>query len=403
MARQMSIPSRSDLLNRQEQSIAHGSLTNSKRPECFVKGVYPTHFVKQQGCYSWDNKGNKYIDFLSALGTSILGFNNEEINQAIVEQLKRGTTFSLASDLEAKAAEKVKECFPWVEKVRFLKTGSEACSAAIRICRTKTNYASVYSEGYHGWADLFTCLTDPHLGVPPDGNIIKGSYAPAGTAAVIIEPVITDPSPTRIQELIRIRKRCDETNVPLIFDEIITGFRYSKYGVCNSSGVVPDIICLGKAIANGMPLSVVAGKTSIMECDNYFVSSTFAGETLSLAAAIKTMSLLQTKFNLDHLWGKGLEFQYKFNDEGSGIIRLVGYPTRFSLEGDVLSRALFCQEAIKAGIFFHPSTVFFNFSHIPVMDTVLSAVKSIMGRIKTGSVSLEGELPKISIAQKARS
>src|SRR5579864_7591716 len=99
--------------------IAQGALTNSKRAESFVKGVYPTHFVRQKGAYSWDTLNNRYIDYTAALGTTILGFSHEEVNGAVSEQMKRGITFSLSSDLEIKAAEKLKELFPFVEKVRF--------------------------------------------------------------------------------------------------------------------------------------------------------------------------------------------------------------------------------------------------------------------------------------------
>ncbi len=401
MAKEIYTPFHSELQNRQEDAIAHGSLTNSKRLSCFVKGVYPTHFSKQQGCYSWDSKGNKYVDFVSGLGSNILGFCHEEVNKAITDQLRNGITFSLATEVEIKCAEKIKECFPWVDRVRFLKTGSEACSAALRIARTKTGYLPIYSDAYHGWHDEFTSLTPPALGVAPQANIIKGTYPPAGTAALIVEPVLTDSSPKRMDELKVMRERCDETKTLLIFDEIITGFRYPRFGVSNGLLNPPDILCLGKAIANGMPLSVVAGKKEIMECDEYFVSSTFAGETLSLAAAVKTISLLQTKYDLNHLWDKGAQFLFQFNQIWSEGLRIEGYPTRGVFQGDLLTKALFWQESIKGGLFFGPS-FFFNFSHIDVMDSVLSSCAAILGRIRTGSVTLEGALPVAPYASKVR-
>lgn len=402
MAKETYTPFHSELQNRQEAAIAHGALTNSKRTSCFVKGMYPTHFSKQQGCYSWDSKGNKYIDFVSGLGSNILGFCHEEVNRSITDQLRNGITFSLATEIEIKAAEKVKELFPWVDRVRFLKTGSEACNAAIRIARTKTGTIPIYSDGYHGWGDEFTSLTPPNFGVPPNLNITKATYPPAGTSALIVEPVLTDSSQKRMIELSDMRKRCDETGTLLIFDEIITGFRYPKYGVSNGVLNPPDLICLGKAMGNGMPISCVAGKKEIMECDEYFVSSTFAGETLSLAAAYKTMSLLQTKYDLNNLWDKGAQFLFQFNQIWSEGLIIEGYPTRGVFKGDLLAKALFWQEAIKGGLFFGPS-FFFNFSHIDVMDSVLSSCASILGRIRTGSVTLEGELPSPPFSQKARS
>lgn len=389
-----------ELWNRQELSIAHGALTNSKRPSVFVKGVYPTHLEKSKGCHVWDASGKRYIDFIAALGSSILGYANEEVNQAITTQLKKGTTFSLATEMEVETAEKVKECFPWVERVRFLKTGTEACLAAIRIARAKSGYDPIYSDGYHGWSDEFTSLTPPAHGIPKQHHITKSDFPPAGTGGLIIEPVQTDAGDARVKRLREIRARCDETKTPLIFDEIITGFRFPKFGTCNYFGVEPDLVCLGKAIANGMPLAVVAGKKEIMETD-YFVSSTFAGETLSLAAAHKTMSLLQTKYKLDHLWDRGAQFLYRFNQIWPEQLWIEGYPTRGVFKGDELTRALFFQESCKAGILFGPS-FFFNFSHIDVMDTVLSSCEAILGRIKMGSVTLEGEMPQTPFAQKAR-
>lgn len=401
MEKEISTRFHNELQNRQEQSIAHGSLTNSKRTSCFVKGIYPTHFSKQKGCYSWDSKGNKYIDFVSGLGSNILGFSHEEVNKAIIDQLRNGITFSLATDLEIKCAEKVKDCFPWIDRVRFLKTGSESCNAAIRIARTKTKNSIIYSDGYHGWSDEFTYLTPPSLGVVGSFPITKGTYPPAGTAALIVEPILTDSSSKRIDQLKEMRNRCDETGTLLIFDEIITGFRYPKFGVSNTLEKQPDIICLGKAIANGMPLSVVAGKKEIMECDDYFVSSTFAGETLSLASALKTISLLQTKYDINYLWDKGAQFLFQFNQIWPEGVMLEGYPTRSVFKGDIFNKALFWQESIKAGLFFG-SSLFFNFSHIDVMDSVLSSCSSILKRIRTGSVVLEGSLPVSPYIQKVR-
>lgn len=389
-----------EIYRRANLAIAHGALTNSKRPQCLVKGVYPTHLTKGKGAFVWDTRGNKYIDFICGLGTSILGYANDEVNDACIQALKKGSSLSFGSVLEVETAERVKECFPWVERVRFLKTGTEACLAALRIARTKTGYKSIYSEGYHGWSDEFTSLTPPALGIPEQAHITKGDYPPAGTAALIVEPIITDASQARMERLREMRKRCDETKTVLIFDEIITGFRYPKFGVSNSA-VEPDIVLLGKAIANGMPLSIVAGKSAVMECDEYFVSSTFAGDMVSLAAAHKTMGLLQTKYRIDYLWESGAKFILAFNQLSPDLVTIEGYPTRGVFKGEILNKALFWQECCKAGILFGPS-FFFNFSHIELSDVVLSTCKDILLRIRNGLVSLEGELPVTPFAQKAR-
>jgi glutamate-1-semialdehyde 2,1-aminomutase len=400
-----------DLEDRARRAIAHGALTNSKRPECFVKGVYPTHLVKGQGCFVWDAANKRYIDFICGLGSSILGYAHPEVNQAIFDQAKYGATLSLGTALELDVAEKVKEIVPFVEKMRFLKTGSDACTAAVRIARAKTDRSWVLSEGYHGFHDEFICLSPPALGVNSGHKIAKLEFSKDGyfnpciflkdVAAVIIEPVITDASNERIEWLRKLREQCTKQGTLLIFDEVITGFRFPKFSVSNFHGIEPDLICLGKAIANGMPLSVIAGKSSIMDCGEWFVSSTFAGETLSLASALKTMTLLQTKYSIEFLWEKGAQFIKSFNNMWPEKLIIDGYPSRGVFKGDDLVKALFWQEACRAGILFG-SSFFFNFSHIDVMDHVLNTISDIFTRIKTGSVALQGEMPVSPFAQKQR-
>lgn len=401
----MATPYNSTWRNRSELSIAHGALTNSKRPSCLVDGVYPTHLKHGQGAVVQDSYGKHYIDFICGLGSSILGYGHTEVTAAIAERAAKGTALSLATELEVETAEKVKEIFPFIERLRFLKTGTDACVAALRIARTATGKARVLTEGYHGWADEFVSLTPPALGVYgafPIEKLTAISDIDFDTAAVIVEPISIDYSVPRIQWLKELRQACDRTGTLLIFDEVITGFRTPKMSMSRYLGVTPDLICLGKAMGNGMPISVVGGSQRIMEAGEYFVSSTFAGETLSLAAALKTMTLLQTKYDLEHLWEKGAAFQEAFNSLWPEKLRIAGYPTRGVFQGDEMTKALFWQECCRAGILFGPSW-FFNFAHVDLTDAVLGTCRDIMTRIKTGSVKLEGELPKAPFAQKVRS
>jgi len=150
-----------------------------------------------------------------------------------------------------------------------------------------------------------------------------------------------------------------------------------------------------------MPLSIVGGRADIMESD-YFVSSTFAGETVSLAAALKFLELLQSKkFSLDYLCAKANEFQDKFNKIRPEIVSLQGYGTRGVFVGSDLNKALFMQECAKAGILIGPS-FFFTFPHIEIMEQVLSTMADILGRIHLGEVKIEGDLPQKPYAQKVR-
>jgi len=391
-----------ELLNRARRSIAHGALTNSKRPESFVLGVYPTHLKRGQGCFVWDLKGNRYIDFICGLGTNLLGYNHEEINGAIRTQLQDGISLSLGTELEIKCAEKVKEFFPFVDCVRFLKTGSEACSASLRIVRAFSKKMDILSQSYHGWSDEFVSLTPPANGVPFCANIYDWDTTVwrKGAAGVIVEPIVTDSSEKRIEWLRELKAECNGIGALLIFDEIITGFRYPHHSVSNAHGITPDLICLGKALGGGMPLSLVGGSKEIME-NVYFVSSTFAGETLSLAASLKFMELLQTKYQIAYLWEKGAQFLTKFNQIWRDGVWLEGYPTRSVFKGEPETVALFMQECCKSGILVGPS-FFFNFPHVDIMDQALSLFSDILTRIRLGQVKLEGEMPVKPYAQQTR-
>ena len=394
--------------HRARQCIAHGALTNSKRPESFVKGVYPTHLKHGYGCRVVDTAGNEYVDFVAGLGTNLLGYGQDEITQAIAAQARLGCSLSLGTELEVKVAEKLKEFFPFVDRVRFLKTGSEAATAACIIARAYTRNNEILSEGYHGFHPEFTSLTPPAYGVTTHRFIKKleslerlAEPSPYRPAAVIVEPIVTDRTEARIQWLKDLRKRCTETGVLLIFDEIITGFRFPNFSAAQQFDVMPDLICLGKAVGGGMPLSIVGGRADIMESD-YFVSSTFAGETVSLAAALKFLELLQSKkFSLDYLCAKANEFQDKFNKIRPEIVSLQGYGTRGVFVGSDLNKALFMQECAKAGILIGPS-FFFTFPHIEIMEQVLSTMADILGRIHLGEVKIEGDLPQKPYAQKVR-
>jgi glutamate-1-semialdehyde 2,1-aminomutase len=391
---------------RAQESIAQAYLTNSKRPESLVKGCYPTHIQRGQGAYLYDHDGRKYLDFICGLGTNLLGYGQEQVASAMAAELRHGYSHSFATHHEVEAAEKLKECFPFVDAVKFLKSGSEACSAAVRIARAKTIRDVVLSEGYHGWHDGFVSLTPPAIGVPDWDLVYRHlkdfpDHAWDHVAAVIIEPVITDWSEARVKWLHELRAKCTRHGVMLIFDEVITGFRFPKFSVASYFGVTPDLIVLGKAIAQGMPLAAVGGKYDVMNCDEYFVSSSYAGETLSLVAAKTVMHLLQTKYDLTWLWERGQDFLSEFNSLWPEKLMIEGYPTRGVLKGDPLAKALFMQEAALAGMIFGPS-FFFGFPHAAESQLYMGTIKAIVQRIKNGEVKLVGEMPKSPFSQRVR-
>lgn len=398
-----------NLQDRANQAIAQGALTNSKRPSTFVEGVYPTHLRRGDGCHVWDYENKRYYDFITGLGSNLLGYAQQDVNKAIFERMSLGASLSLGTEEEIKLAEKMKSIFYFCDRFKFLKTGTEACNAAIRIARAATNRNIILNEGYHGWSDIFVSLTKPALGVK-DSFVISdlpanlehiSSETAEITAAIIVEPIICDWSPTRRNRLKDLREFCTKYGILLIFDEVITGFRFPYYCVSNYWDIQPDLIILGKAMGNGMPIAAVGGKKEIMECGEYFVSSTFAGETLSIASSLATINLLQTKYKLDELWRLGQEWLDNFNSIWPESIRIEGYPTRGRFVGDEIIKALFFQESIKAGMLFGPSW-FFNFPLGEKSKITLNLCKDILCKIKSGSVPLQGKMPQSPFAEKMR-
>lgn len=389
---------------RAQDVIAQGALTNSKHPHSHVFGVYPTHCDSANGSLLFA-EGRPYVDYICSLGANFLGANNPKIIEAIKNNLDKGFSHSLPTVFELEAGEALKQLFYFVDKFKFLKTGTAACSAAIKIARAHTGRKIVLSEGYHGHDDEFVSLTPPAIGVHTCTEIlplINIEEIDTDVAAVIVEPVMTDTSEERKQWLQSLRLRCDETGTVLIFDEIITSFRYPKACVAQYYNIIPDLIVIGKAMANGMPLSAVGGKAKLMDGE-YFVSTTFAGEILSLTACKAVCELLtgSHKYDIDRLWEEGQRFIDKFNEMCSPHIEIEGYPTRGVFKGLPYTKAILFQEACKAGILLCNSW-FYNFGLIDHNHFFFTFLKDFMDRLKRGELKLEGELPRSPFAQRVR-
>lgn len=391
-----------EMYKRAQACIAQSALTNSKRPESFVKMFYPTHVTGGSGVHLRDTKNHLYVDFIAGLGANLLGYGNQLTLNAAIEAARSGASHSLSTVKEVELAEKIQEIMPFVSHVKFLKSGSEGCSASVKIARAFTGRNKVISENYHGWHDEFVSLTPPAFGVPPHlyiETLSPMSQINEDVAAVIIEPIATELSDTRIAWLKELREKCTKVGAMLIFDETITAFRFPKFCVANYLGIAPDLIVFGKALANGFPLSCVGGKSEIMNCD-YFVSSTFAGDTVAISAALATIKALQRSYDLNHLWRTGLLFQQRFN-EMSPHVKIDGYPTRGVLKGDDMHKALFMQESCRAGLLFGPSW-FWAFPHIELSDQILNVLKDVFMKLQTNNIRLEGEMPRKPLAQKMR-
>lgn len=366
--------------------IPDGVQTMSKMPKRFVEGVYPKYLISGKGAIVTDENGKEYIDYTCGLGAIILGYGNESVNYAISQQMNRGFIFGLPNPLETDLAERIFGIFEYPVKMRFLKTGSEANSAAVRIARAYTGKQIILKCGYAGWHDWAACLCPHNKGIPPYGMTKEFKYNDIEeaealfkkhkVAAVIIEPYVFDEPQNDF--LLKLRKLCDEKKALLIFDEIVTGFRTKKYLAQNFFGVYPDITTLGKGMANGLPISVVAGKPEIMDIltDGCFVSSTFGGELLSISAAIQTLDTIKSLNVIDAIWRNGEVFQQAFNDMAKGFGECLGFPCRTYFKFPTEEhKSLFWQECLLAGTLFGYAQ-FISFAHDKgILDRTIEAMQ----------------------------
>jgi glutamate-1-semialdehyde 2,1-aminomutase len=297
-------------LHRAEKSIPLGSQTFSKSRTQYPVGVSPLFINRANGTYVWDIDGNKYIDLVNSLAAITIGYKNKKIDNSVRKQMKKGSIFSLPGILEAEVAELIIETVPSAEMVRFAKNGSDVTTAAIRLSRAYTGKEEIAFCGYHSWQDWYIGSTSMNKGVPKDVAKLSHRFIyndieslrkifenrPNKIAAVILEPMTSEyPKNNFLSEVKDLAKK---NNSILIFDETITGYRYSIGGAQLEFNVTPDLTTLGKGIANGYPLSAIVGKREIMkEIENIFFSGTFGGELLSLAAA-KTVIQMHLNFDI---------------------------------------------------------------------------------------------------------
>lgn len=299
-----------ELLSRAEKVIPLGSQTFSKSHLNFVRGAYPLFLDRGLGCHVWDVDGNEYIDFLLALMPVVLGYADEDVNRAITAQLQKGISFSFSTEIESELAEKLIEIIPSAEMVRFGKNGSDATAGAVRVTRAYTGREKIAVCGYHSWHDWYIASTPFSLGTTKADQalISKFNYndlesletllkkEPDAYAAIIMEPAnAIEPAPGFLEG---VRDLAHKYGALLVFDEIVSGWRTSLGGAQAYYNVTPDLSCFGKAMGNGMPIAALVGKRDYMKTvEKVFLSSTFGGETLSLAASLATIEKMK-KFNV---------------------------------------------------------------------------------------------------------
>lgn len=411
-----------EYLARAEKLIPALSQTFSKAPYSYVKGVYPVYLKSGKGSHVRDVDGNEFIDYVLGLGPISLGYCYEPVDRAIVNQLANGISFSMPHYLEVEFSEALQKIIPGAEMVRFAKTGSDAVTACVRAARAYTGRDHILYTGHGGvWHDWFTCITSRNQGVPKfnnelirlfkynDINDLKKAFKSLDgkVAAVVMEPMWLDyPYDGYLEEL---KEVTHKNSALLIFDEVLTGFRLANGGAQELLKVKADMAAFGKAIGNGVPLGAVTGNEDCMKVfKEVFYSTTYGGETLSLAAGMAVVNEYRTKDVMRHMWKVGQMLQDGMNKLAKEIgvpVKCHGPATRSAMTftGDNkntprLMRSLFMQECIKRGVLFGPGETMFSYSHSEqdihkTLDACRLALEKVRDGLKGGSVAklLEGE------------
>ena len=301
--------------------IPGGSSTGSKRAEALYgedADGRPTHFVRASGCTVTSAGGAQFIDCTMALGAVALGYAEGSVAHAVAEAAASGHVAGLSDAREVEIAERLTSVIPCAERVRFVKTGADAVSAAVRIARTYTARSKVVGSGYFGWHDW----SSQAAGVPravradfesvpfDDVAALERAVTAAGAdlAAIVLEPVVERlPSEEWVR---RARELCDRSGAALIFDEMKTGFRLRVGGYQELSGITPDLAAFGKALANGFPLAAVVGRAEVMAAAaRTWISSTLASEGTALAAAGAVLDWHERAEICEALWSTGAEMR----------------------------------------------------------------------------------------------
>lgn len=318
----------------------------------------PVMVDRAQGCRIWDQRGKEYIDYTMGWGTTILGYCHPEVQAAVRSAMESAPLLAYPRTLQKEVQNLLAEDFPGTTGIAFGKNGSDVCTLAARLCRGYTGRKVILYCGYHGWGDFWVEQTGfARCSVPERPQVLIHRFRfndhesflqlfeahKADLAGVMLEPsgpwggneVGQDPDADQsFLELLRLKTR--EVGALLVFDEIITGYRYLEGSVQRARGVTPDLTCLGKAVASGMPLSALLGRGDILErtFGRTHYGPTFQTEAWSLAAAKATIQVFRREPVARHVWDQGEALRRGFESamKSAGLSGQVkGPPFRMSI------------------------------------------------------------------------
>ncbi|MEU4014023.1 aminotransferase class III-fold pyridoxal phosphate-dependent enzyme [Microbacterium sp. NPDC028030] len=380
-----------------------GSSTNSKAPTLLPEE--PEVIVRGRGCRVWDDRGREFIDYRCALGPVTLGYADPTVDAAIRTQLDDGILFGHPHPLETTTAELFCALVPGAEAARFLKTGGEALAAVIRIARAHTGRDRVVQIGYNGWLNSLAAgarvlpgaTSDAVPGVPAalaalhhavdweDRGALDRLFLTRGSEIAVILVAADYPSIPEAADFYRyLRDLADQHGTLLAYDEMVTGFRVAIGGMAEATGVLPDLSVFGKGIANGMPLSVYCGRREVLgvlDRGDVVVTSTYGGETLSLAAATATMTAIRDRDVTARLHATGMRLQVGMNElfaHGGWGLRLVGHPACPQFVGSDAEIRKFLRASFREGLSFY-RVVYVNAAHTDAdIDETLRRVERVV-------------------------
>lgn len=362
-----------ELWSRARGVLASGLWTVSQGALHYPGGVFPMLAERGEGCWLWDTNGQRYVDWIMGWGAVLLGYRHPGVEAAIRQQLTEGPLLSLLHRVEVEVAERLREIVPCAERVAFGKNGSDVLGAAVRLARAATGREGVLVCGYHGFHDWYMAVHPWCPGIPEslrwlvrsfpynDLETVRSLFAAHGgdIAAVVLEPVAAElPMPGFLTGL---RELCTRNGTALVFDEVLTALRLARGGAQTAYGITPDIACLGKSMANGMPLSALVGRGELVDGLHHVgYGLTFRGETLSLAAAKACLQVhveQDVALHVDRI-GEQLRAGFAAACRTHGVsARLIGPGCRLSFTFAPAGRlsspglqTLFVQECLRAGV-----------------------------------------------------
>lgn len=371
----MNLKKSEELLERELKVSPLASQTYSKSYRYFSKGFAPSYMDHGEGCRIYDVDGNEFIDFICALGPVSVGYNEPSVNEAVIKQVKKFASGSMQSELEVELAEKLCKIIPCAEMVRFVKNGGDATTAAIRLARAFTGRDVVLMSGYHGMHDWSIGSSANNKGVPKavceltknfkynDITDLEKKLQENEVAAVILEPIQSNGPEEGYLEAAK--ELAHRYGAIFIFDEVVSGFHYALGGAQEMFGVTPDLVAFGKGMGNGYPISAVAGRKDLLEQieQGVFVSTTFGGDSIAMAASLATLNILEQPGYYEHIFKIGTMIregiQKKIDKyDLNNVLSVTGMPQHcgVAFEGhgslsylDIQS--IYSQEVLKRGIY----------------------------------------------------